>query len=286
MSDPLPTIAETLAQAERQLSRRPDAEPGIEAEVLLCHTLGRPRTHLVAWPDKRLGSAELQQFDELLARRLAGEPIAYITGRKEFWSLELEVSPATLIPRPETEHLVERALELIPADSPWLIADLGTGSGAIALAIARERPGCHIIATDQSADALEVARRNAQRHDTRNVEFLQGTWFQAIPPDIRLNLILSNPPYVAENDPHLQRGDLPWEPSTALSSGADGLDDIRQIAAQAAQYLTPHGGLILEHGYDQGKAVRQILADSGFGRIRTLPDLESRDRLSEGFLER
>ncbi|MES9879057.1 MAG: peptide chain release factor N(5)-glutamine methyltransferase [Candidatus Sedimenticola sp. PURPLELP] len=285
MTAPQSTIAQALAQAARRLSLRPDSEPGIEAAILLCHLLDKPRTHLMAWPDKLLTLQEQKRFEQLLTRRIAGEPVAYITGHREFWSLDLEVSPATLIPRPETELLVERALELIPQDTPWLIADLGTGSGAIALAVASERPHSRVIATDRSKEALEVATRNARNLHINNVEFRHGAWCNALPPGLLLNLILSNPPYVAEGDTHLGRGDLPWEPSAALASGSDGLMDIRIIASEAPKHLAPGGALLVEHGFEQGEAVRNILENIGFSKTETLFDLEHRERLSEGFLK-
>ncbi|OOZ37780.1 peptide chain release factor N(5)-glutamine methyltransferase [Solemya velesiana gill symbiont] len=277
------TLAEALNQAIGQLAKRTDCEPRIEAEVLLCFALGKPRSHLAAWPDKILTREQQQRFAELLSRRLEGEPVAYITGQREFWSLNLDVTPATLIPRPETELLVERALELIPLDTTWTIADLGTGSGAIALALASERPNSRILAVEQSPQALEVATRNTKNCGIVNVEFLAGSWCDAFPPGTRLDLILSNPPYVAEGDPHLERGDLPWEPSTALTSGTDGLNDIRLIAAQAHSHLKTGGGLLLEHGLDQGESVRNILKENGFHKTQTLQDLERRERVTEGF---
>ncbi|MEW8042740.1 MAG: peptide chain release factor N(5)-glutamine methyltransferase [gamma proteobacterium symbiont of Phacoides pectinatus] len=276
------TLAEALRLASARL--RDSDHPRLEAEVLLCLVLDKPRTHLVAWPESTLDTRQQTHFEGLLARRQAGEPLAYLTGEREFWSLPLRVSPDTLIPRPDTETLVERALELIPADAPWHIADLGTGCGAIALAIASERPLARLYACDRSKAALEIARDNTRRLGLDNLVFRQGSWCSALPPAIRFDLLLSNPPYIRDTDPHLMRGDLPWEPLQALASGADGLADIRRITAQAGSHLRRAGGLILEHDPDQGPAARAILAQHGFTHCATRHDLEQRPRISEGFL--
>ncbi|UXI70641.1 peptide chain release factor N(5)-glutamine methyltransferase [Tahibacter amnicola] len=252
-----------------------------EAELLLLHALGKPRVWLYAHGDDALDEDVLCHFENLLARRAAGEPVAYILGRREFWTLSLEVTPATLIPRPETELLVELALSRIPLHTHVDIADLGTGTGAIALAIASERPQARVLATDQSRDALSVARRNASTNGIRNVDFAQGNWGLAL-GDARFHGIVSNPPYIAAADPHLSQGDLRHEPITALASGPDGLDDIRQICADAGRHLHPNGWVLLEHGYDQGDAVREVLRRSGFCDVATWKDIEQRDRVSGG----
>jgi release factor glutamine methyltransferase len=277
-----PTYREAQREAAERLSRLPQATPELEAALLLCHLLGQPRSHLFAWPDRTLTADQQQAFENLIQRRLAGEPIAHITGEREFWSLRLRVTEETLIPRPETELLVERALIHLAEVTAPRIADLGTGSGAIALALAKERPDALIHASDQSAAALDVARENAQRLTISNVSFYQGSWLEALPPELRLDLIVSNPPYIEAADPHLARGDLPREPREALVSGADGLSAIRKIAAQAPSHLTGRGWLLLEHGYNQGEFVRKILIDKGYLQVQTLPDLAGQPRLTEG----
>ena len=222
-----------------------------------------------------------ERFEALLARRQAGEPVAYLTGTQGFWTLELEVSPATLIPRPETELLVELALARSPVDAGARIADLGTGSGAIGLAIAKERPRAAVIATDASRAALEVARRNATRNRIATVEFREGDWLAPLAGET-FDLIASNPPYIADGDPHLGEGDLRFEPPSALSSGADGLDAIRRIVRDAPAHLASGGWLLLEHGWDQGEAVRALLEAAGFMDVETAQDLEGRDRVTLG----
>ncbi len=293
------TIKQELAQASHELAALADIEPRLEAEILLAHALGQSRSHLMAWPEKTVTPEQHDRFQQLVLQRMAGEPIAYLTGRREFWSLELDVYHATLIPRPETELLVERALELIPADAQWQIADLGTGSGAIAAAIASERPRCNITATDTSKEALAIAEGNFQRLKLNNVTTRHGAWCDPLakqpfhmivsnPPYVAENDpylqqgIVSNPPYVAENDPYLQQGDLPREPQQALRSGPDGLDDIRRIIQQAPAHLCDPGWLLLEHGYDQGAEVRQLLLAAGFSNVHTRKDLAGHERLSEG----
>lgn len=220
-------------------------------------------------------------FDRLVKRRNSGEPIAYITGERGFWDMTLRVTPDTLIPRPETERLVELALECIPLTANWRIADLGTGSGAIALALARERPLCHLIATDTSNAALRVARSNAEKLAISNIEFRHGPWLAPLAGE-RLPLIASNPPYVHPDDPHLMRGDLRFEPVTALGSAPDGLRDICEIVREARKHLLPGGWLLLEHGYDQGSAVRGILAAQGYCEVTTHSDLGGHERVSQG----
>lgn len=257
------------------------AAAALEAELLLAHVLDRPRTYLRAWPERRLTPEQQTRLDALLSRRTAGEPLAYLLGRREFWSLELEVAPGVLIPRADTETLVERALELISADRPARVADLGTGSGAIALAIAHERPRAIVIATDRSRAALELARHNARRLELRNVGFRLGDWCEALDTE-RFDLIVSNPPYIAADDPHLEQGDLPHEPLEALASGTEGLDDLRRISDCARRHLRPGGRLLLEHGHMQGEAVRRLLLCAGFAAIDTHRDLEGRERVSEG----
>jgi release factor glutamine methyltransferase len=280
------TIAEALTETEQVFSALPDSDPRLEAEVLLAHALNKTRSYLFAWPERTLTGEQQQRFQELVTRRRKGEPVAYLTGRREFWSLELQTTPAVLIPRPETELLVERALERIPSDSEYRIADLGTGSGAVAAAIAGERPQCRITATDLSSESLEVAASNFRWLKLNNIETAVGRWCDALPREKRFELIVSNPPYVAEGDPYLLRGDLPWEPQQALRSGPDGLDDIRQIIQQSPAYLLTGGWLLLEHGFDQGTAVRGLLTEGGFGEITTYRDLAGHERVSEGHLRK
>ena len=256
-------------------------EPAREAELLLGYALGKDRAWLYAHADDALDADSALRFHALLMRRAAGEPIAYIVGRREFWSLDLSVNPDVLIPRPETELLVELALQRIPQNTQVNIADLGTGSGAIALAIARERPQARVLATDTSVAALAVARENAGRVGLGNVEFGQGDWCGAL-GGRRFDLLVSNPPYIAQADTHLQRGDLRFEPLAALASGADGLDAIRSIVAAAPAHLQPRGWLLFEHGHDQGRAARDLLAQSRFVEIFTALDLEQRERVSGG----
>ncbi len=271
-------IRQLLAAAARVL---PGVEGRHEAELLLLHVLGRERGWLFAHATDLLDPATAEAFAALLQRRIAGEPVAYLLGRRGFWTLDLAVSPATLIPRPETERLVELALERLPEGMPLRIADLGTGSGAIALALASERPLAQIVATDMSADALAVAAGNARQHGLANVAFRQGSWHAPLAGE-RFDLIASNPPYIASDDPHLAQGDLRFEPATALASGHDGLDDIRLIIAGAPAHLQPGGWLLMEHGWDQGEAIRALLEGAGFVEVETALDLEQRDRVSLG----
>ena len=273
----MPAAPETIETLLRQAA----AIDRVDAEWLLAHALERPRAWLFAHAGDQVPAEAAQRYTALLARRAAGEPVAYLTGEQGFWTLELEVSPATLIPRPETELLVELALARIPGGSATRIADLGTGSGAIALAIARERPRAHVIATDASEPALEVARRNAARNRIANIEFRHGDWLAPLAGE-RFDLIASNPPYIAEGDPHLGEGDLRFEPPAALSSGLDGLDAIRRIVRDAPLHLLPGGWLLLEHGWGQGAAVRALLAEADFSEVETARDLEGRDRTTFG----
>jgi release factor glutamine methyltransferase len=268
------------AKAGHDESRPCDAaEIRREAELLLQHALGVDRAWLFAHADDIVSDAPAGQFRRHLSRRVKGEPIAYITGRREFFSIDLAVTPDVLVPRPETELLVELALEKIPQGEKVYVADLGTGSGAIALAIASECPQASVLATDASLGALGVARGNARRLELTNVEFALGDWCAPL-RDRVFDVIASNPPYIAAGDPHLDRGDLRFEPALALSSGADGLDAIRTIARDARSHLKPGGWLFFEHGYDQGEVVRAILEAGGYADAVTVQDLEGRDRVS------
>lgn len=268
------TVAELLAHARRAID-------GVDAEYLLAHALGENCSWLFAHADDPVAAGARAGFNALLQRRIDGEPVAYLTGTRGFWTLDLEVTPATLVPRPETELLVELALARIPTDVAVRVADLGTGSGAIALSIAKERPRAQVLATDASADALDVARANAARNHIDNIAFRHGDWLVPLSGEV-FDVIASNPPYVADGDPHLQQGDLRFEPAMALSCGPDGLDAIRTLAAGTPAILNPGGWLLLEHGFDQGEAVRGLLVDAGFIEVETTRDLEDRDRVTSG----
>lgn len=259
-------------------------EPG-EPEILMAHVLGSTRSWLYAHGDSELPRDVVERFAALVADRRDGIPVAYLTGRRGFRDLDLAVTPATLIPRPETELLVELALARLPAGVARRIADLGTGSGAIALALARARPEASVIATDESRAALDVARANARRLGLGNIAFAAGHWWEAV-ADTRFALVASNPPYIAEGDPHLVQGDLRHEPRDALVSGVDGLDAIREIAAGAVRHLEPGGWLLVEHGWAQGAAVRALFVDAGLGDVATARDLEGRERVTRGCLRR
>ncbi len=257
-------------------------EARLEAQILLGKSLGRSRAWLIAHDRDPLTPPQAAAFRELLGRRLAGEPVAYILGEREFYGMAFKVTPAVLIPRPETELLVELALARLPQDSPARVLDLGTGSGAVALAIAAQRPQTMVDAADISPAALDVARENARRLAVPNIRFLQGAWFAALPTHEKFDLIVSNPPYVAAGDPHLTQGDLRFEPVGALASGADGLDDIRAIIAGAPSHLAPGGWLLFEHGYDQAAACRALLERARFVSVTSNADLAGIERVSLG----
>ncbi|WP_394559704.1 peptide chain release factor N(5)-glutamine methyltransferase [Aquipseudomonas alcaligenes] len=272
----MPSLAELLEQAT--LPDSPTAR--LDAELLLAAALGKPRSYLRTWPEHEPSAEQLTAFATLLERRRSGEPVAYILGHQGFWSLDLEVAPHTLIPRPDTELLVEVALQLAPA-TPRRVLDLGTGTGAIALALASERGGWKVTGVDRIAEAVELAERNRQRLKLSNAEFRQSNWFEALAGE-RFGLILSNPPYIAADDRHLGEGDVRFEPMSALVAGADGLDDIRQIVAQAPQHLDAGGWLLLEHGYDQAEAVRALLSATSFAAVESRRDLGGHERISLG----
>lgn len=280
----LTCISDALKTAQHQLctidsTTRDDAQ--LDAEILLAHALDQNRTFLRTWPEREITPAQLENFQALLRRRCAGEPIAYILGERDFWDMTLRVTPDTLIPRPETESLVEQALAKIPLDARWQIADLGTGSGAIALAIARKRLNCTLFATDISAAALSIARENAAQHHVHNIQFAEGPWLAPL-ADEHFEMIVSNPPYVHPNDPHLQQGDLRFEPLSALHSTPDGLTDIRTICETARQHLHPGGWLLLEHGFDQGPSAQDCLTELGYQQVQTIADLANNPRVSMG----
>lgn len=254
--------------------------PKRDAEILLGHVTGRSRTYILAFGETLLDEQTLAQLDALLIRREKGEPVAYLVGEREFWSLPLSVSPATLIPRPDTECLVEQALLRLNAQ-PLRVLDLGTGTGAIALAIASERPDCEVIGVDLQPDAVALARYNASKLAINNAQFLQGSWFTPVNGQ-RFAVIVSNPPYIDAADPHLGQGDVRFEPASALVADNHGLADIELIVEQAPQYLEPQGWLLLEHGWEQGEAVRNILLGVGFNVVETIKDYGDNDRVTLG----
>jgi release factor glutamine methyltransferase len=274
------TIKILLDSAAARLATGSDSAR-LDAELLLAQVLDKPRGHLRAWPERTVDDEAQRVFDHLLVARLQGIPLAYLAGRREFWSLPLKLTRETLIPRPDTELLVQTALECIPADAAWRIADLGTGSGAIALAIASERLLCRIIATDISRAALDVARENAACLGLGNIEFRGGDWCAPL-SGTRFNLIASNPPYVREGDPHLDEGDVRFEPRRALVSGTDGLDAIRKIIRQAPAHLLQDGWLLLEHGYDQAESVRALFTVQNFKSVRSVKDFSGHERVTLG----
>ena len=278
------TIHSALLQAQARLNDTPELDSidaRYESQLLLQHILGVNRAWLITHENDELQADEQSMFTDLVLRRCKGEPIAYILGKREFYGLNLTVSPATLIPRPDTEILVETALKKIPADKNLQVLDLGTGTGAIALAIAHQRPGTQVTAVDASQPALDIAISNSHQHNIKNVHFVLSNWFSALNQD-KFDIILSNPPYIEQNDAHLSQGDLRFEPVGALASGIDGLDDIRQIVADSLLHLKPQGWLMLEHGYNQAVAVADLLAEQGFVDIDTIQDFGGNDRVTIG----
>lgn len=272
------TLGATLRDAATRLAAHSDSAR-LDAELLLQHVLGCTRAQLLLHGEDSLDAGARARFEALLARRIDGEPIAYLTGRQGFWSLDLAVDANVLVPRPETELLVEWALQCVDAQRAARIVDLGTGSGAIALALARERPRARVLASDISRAALAIARGNAERLGLA-VEFREGAWWEVFEADERFDLAVSNPPYIAAGDPHLAA--LRHEPMLALSDDADGLQALRAIIFGAPVHLQPQAWLLVEHGHDQGAAVRALLGEAGFTAIETRRDLEQRERVSGG----
>lgn len=261
-------------------SQLPDSDSAkADARVLLCFVLQKGQSYLYTWPDAELDSHQQARFEALIKRRVAGHPVAYLTGYRDFWSLTLQTSPATLIPRPETECLVEAALSRLP-QSPARLCDLGTGTGAVALAIASERPDMSVTGVDVIDEAVALAALNAKRNDINNAVFLKSHWFDEV--EGLFNMIVSNPPYVEADSDYLGQGDVRFEPATALTSGQDGLNDIRLIIARAPHYLNDGGWLLLEHGYNQAAAVQRLMRDHGFSHIETIQDLAGIDRVTLG----
>ncbi|EHG7611820.1 TPA: peptide chain release factor N(5)-glutamine methyltransferase [Citrobacter sedlakii] len=267
-------LREAISQLQESDSPRRDAE------ILLEYVTGKGRTWILAFGETELTDAQRQQLAALLARRRRGEPIAHLIGEREFWSLPLFVSPATLIPRPDTECLVEQALARLPAAS-CRILDLGTGTGAIALALASERPDCDVTAVDRMPEAVALAQRNATRHAITNVRILQSDWFSALAGN-RFEMIVSNPPYIDEQDPHLSQGDVRFEPLTALVAGDQGMADIKHIIDRARAVLMPEGMLLLEHGWQQGTAVREAFVRAGYHDVETCRDYGDNERVTLG----
>jgi len=253
----------------------------LEAKLLLAHVLGCDRVWLSAHGEARLTAEQARAFDALVRRRQKGEPVAYLTGRREFFGLELEITPEVLIPRPETELLVELALGWLDRNAPERVLDLGCGSGAVALAIAHERPRVDVLGADVSTAAVALSRRNAERLALANARFIESDWLVGVPRE-RFGVIVANPPYVAEDDPHLGQGDLRYEPPLALSPGGDGLDAVRAIVAAAPAYLAPGAALAVEHGHDQAQAVQALLRDAGFEAVTSARDLAGIQRVSYG----
>ncbi len=272
------TIAAALASARARLTESPTA--ALDAELLLAHALGRGRSHLHAWPQAALPPATRTQFEALVRRRAGGEPVAYLLGQREFWSLDFQVMPDVLIPRPETEGLVEIALAHLSAGEAIApsVLDAGTGTGCIAIALAHERPDAQVAGVEYSDVTLAVARRNAERLGA-SVEFLQGEWLEPV-AGRHFDVIVSNPPYVRSDDPHLNQGDAHFEPRAALDGGPDGLDAIRVLAARAGAHLAPGGLLALEHGADQAEAVTTVLTEAGWGEVESRTDLAGLPRFA------
>ncbi|MGC3871991.1 peptide chain release factor N(5)-glutamine methyltransferase [Halomonas sp. GXIMD04776] len=274
------TIEQLMIQAGTRLSAAGSTTPRLDAEVLLGHVLKRDRTWLYTWSDRDVTDAERSHFDTLVAARNHGEPIAYLVGEREFWGLRLQTRASTLIPRQDTECLVEAALAKATALDGRAL-DLGTGSGAIALAFASERPGWQVTGVDRIADALSLAQGNAERLGIASVEFLESDWFSAL-ADRRFELILANPPYLADDDPHLGQGDVRFEPRSALVANDKGLADLRHLIVATRAHLEAQGWLLLEHGWTQGQAVAEALRQAGYADVMTLADLAGQPRVSLG----
>ena len=276
----MPCIKSLLKESTSLLEITSDSA-SLDSEILLCQILKKERSFLRAWPDLELQTKQTNQFWSLIKQRQQGTPIAYITGNKEFWSRDFHVNPDVLIPRPDTELIIELSLKLILDNKPIKIIDLGTGSGIIAITLAAERLQADISATDLCLAALSIAKLNARKHDINNIKFYQSNWFANVPP-IKFNLIITNPPYIAEDDVHLTQGDIRFEPRSALCSGKQGLNDIIIIADTARNFLEPGGHLLIEHGYDQQHSVQSILKDYHYDFVQTATDLSGQPRVTYG----
>ncbi|MEE2767176.1 MAG: peptide chain release factor N(5)-glutamine methyltransferase [Pseudomonadota bacterium] len=272
------TFSSAVEAAARELAPISDSSR-LDAEVLLAHLLGESRTFLRTWPDRTLSLTQLHSYCKLVAQRRNGCPIAYLTGTREFWSMDFNVNPAVLIPRPETELLVESALDLYPVDRQISVLDLGTGSGIVGIAIARERPQSQVLCTDISLEAIRIAQGNASKFSLNNICFIESDWFKLVTGQ-KFDLIVSNPPYIADNDPYLDGGDLLYEPKIALRSGPRGLDALRVIADQARARLKSGGFLLLEHGFDQGPSLERLLSVYGYQQISRRKDLQGHPRMT------
>jgi release factor glutamine methyltransferase len=276
----MPTIKTLLAHAANSLTSHSDS-PLLDAEVLLGFVLNKPRTYLRAWCDNTLTDQQISAFKALIKQRLQGIPIAYLTGTREFWSRDFTVTPDVLIPRPDTELLIELSLELIPKNQAVNLIDLGTGSGIIAVILAAERPDAHVTAVDASLAAVAVAMHNARQHQLTNIEFYQSDWFNNIPKSL-FDLVISNPPYIDSDDEHLQQGDVRFEPKTALIAEDQGLSDIQIIADKARGYLKPVGHLLIEHGYNQAPQVQAIFNALAYDKVQSYLDLSGQPRVTYG----
>ncbi|MBJ2128840.1 peptide chain release factor N(5)-glutamine methyltransferase [Alteromonas sp. IB21] len=274
-------IDQALAWAVQQLEG--GESPSVDAKVILANILEKSLTFLFTWPDKPLDALQITQFKSAIARRKKGEPVAYIVGKRDFWNLSLFTSPHTLIPRPDTEVLVEQALNWANENKrePLSICDLGTGTGAIALALASELPHASVVGVDFQIGAVELATRNAESNNVTNAQFLQSDWFSALTGQ-SFDIIVSNPPYIEETSPYLNKGDVRFEPKTALTSGVDGLNDIRYIVNRSPQFLKQGALLAFEHGFDQGDSVRNLLLATGFSNVKTVKDYGENDRVTFG----
>lgn len=280
-----PNASVTVAQCLARAGELPHSDSArLDLELLLCDALDRDRAWLYTWPEKTLTVSQRERFEQTLMRRAAGEPLAHILGQREFWSLSLEVNVSTLIPRPDTEVLVETTLTCLAeqADQPQRILDLGTGTGAVALALASERPGWAVQGVDCSTEAVALAQRNGARLGLANAQFIVSDWFSAISPSRDFHAIVANPPYIASDDPHLEQGDVRFEPRSALVADEAGLAALRHIAQTARSYLAPGGWLLLEHGWQQGAAVRQLLNGLGYHSVATRRDYGDQERVTYG----
>jgi len=277
------TIKEALSQASSTLI---DSDSSVlDCEVLLAHTLKKSRSYFRAWPDKTLSADELRVFKQLVKQRQQGQPIAYLTGEREFWSRSFIVSPSVLIPRPDTEVLIDIAQQKFSAEQSFSVLDLGTGSGIIAITLALEFKHAVITAIDASSDALSIAKKNAQLLGASNIDFILSDWFEQL-ADKKFDLIVSNPPYICPTDPHLSDGDVRFEPSSALVSEQEGLEDIEQIISGAQHFLKPNGIILFEHGFQQGKQVENLLRSSGFKPTENFRDIQGHIRATLGRLHK
>lgn len=278
-------IQQALEQARRALNEidQPTTREAtqIDAQVLLCHVLRCNRAHLMTWPEKELAEKQSAQYLSLIAQRKQGQPVAHLTGEREFWSLNFLVDNSTLIPRPETETLIEFILEKFDDRKNLKLLDLGTGTGAIAITIAHEKPDWKVFASDNSEPALKLARQNSEQHQTGNVTLIHSDWFNNI-HECDFDIIVSNPPYIASHDPHLQSGDLRFEPQSALTAGKTGMDDIEHLCAQAKNHLQKNGCLIIEHGYNQARIVDDCFKKNAYAQINQKKDLSGHIRMTTG----